>query len=179
MKKDPSQLLAIRYAHAFINLFIEHLSRADITAIEHAGTALTNNPRLLFFFKISVIPDATKRELVGKWLRDQRVPTVVDDLLELLIAHKRLSLLGIIFLDIASLYKDQKGIMEVTVTTSHAVTGAQQQALQHFCAATLPEKKLEYSYVYDPRLLVGMSMQTKTVRYERSLRKLLQEICPN
>lgn len=179
MRKDPSRILARRYAHAFLNVFYEKLSRQDIVTIESVGNVLNNNPRILFFFKLSVIPDDTKRELVAQWLHEHTVPVAINHLTELLIVHKRLSLLGLVFSDLAALYKQRKGIMEVTVSTSHAVTQEQQKALEQFCALQLPEKKLEYTYVHDPCLLVGVALQSETVRWERSLRKLLQEIRPN
>lgn len=94
----------------------------------------------------------------------------------LLIEHKRLALLGLVLQEIVSLYKDKKGIEEITVTSSHALSTEQQQIIEKYSTEQFPGKKLEYIYKQDPRLLVGMLLLSKHKRWERSLNKLLHEI---
>lgn len=176
MKKDPSLILSKRYATAFLNVFINELSREDIAVIEHVSNFLHNNPRILFFLKISVIPDNKKREIVTQWLKEENVPLIINTLVELLISEKRLSLLGAVLSEIAVLYKERNNIMELTVRSSHALSKYQQEKIEQFCAHKVAQKKLEYTYVRDPLLQIGVAVESNTIRWERSLRKLLQEI---
>lgn len=176
MRKDPSLIISKKYAQAFLDLFIDQLSRDDIAIVERISIFLNDHQRILFFFKISVISDEKKRSLVSQWLTHEKAPQPLFTLIDLLINHKRLSLVGYVLQFIVALYKERKGIMGLVVTTSHYVSAEEKKVVQNFAAHQLPEKKLEYSYTIDPTLLLGIVLQSDTVRWETSLRKLLQEI---
>jgi F0F1-type ATP synthase delta subunit len=176
MLTDVTGIIAKKYAAAFVHIYQDALSRADVIAIKNAGDVLQSNSRVLFFFKISVIPEQMKQELILNWLYQHQVPSDIHTLVDLLLHDKRLSLLGQVLQGISLLWKQNKGIMPVVVRTSHPVSPEQKMVIECYCKTLIKNKTLEYSYKQDPRLQVGICVQSSSLRWEKSLRSLLHDI---
>ena len=88
--------------------------------------------------------------------------------LQVLVTDKTIGLLSSIIHYIKEEYKERHNLIDVTITSSHELSGAQKEELE----GVVKEKingTLSFTYVTDKRLISGIKIRTHTYYWEESL----------
>lgn len=167
------QLLAKRYATAFLNVFFKELSAEAIEHLQALATFMKNHSEGLFYVKLSCIKQSIKQEVLFKLFEKFDLADEPYRRLLALLAHdRRLFLLPLIIEHILILYKERAGILDATIASSHPLEHAYQQKLEQLIKETL-HKTIHYHYTISPALIAGVRLTTNSLLWEYSVRQQL------
>ncbi|HZW61698.1 MAG TPA: ATP synthase F1 subunit delta [Candidatus Babeliales bacterium] len=173
--QDTQEIVARRYAKAFINVFGNTMTIDELHAIKAFEQFVNEHKRLLVFFMLSQIDDATKQQQLDAMLDSFKLKKLFHPLSQLLLKSKRVFLLPRILKQIAVLYKQAKKIIECTITSSHELNAQALSTIQNFLA-----RKTGCAIIYtnrvDKNLIAGLRLQGDTVLWEYSIRKQLRQV---
>lgn len=173
---DQRAVLIKKYAIAFINWCGEKISRADYIHIDQCAHDFKKNRWALFFLKMPLLSDETKKELLEKYLRDEyQLPDCCFDIINLLIDHKRGELLPLVFAQAAALYRKKHRIMPFYIASSAPLHEKQKTQLVNFLAQQTGCDIIE-KYTIDPALIAGIKMQSETFLWEYSIDKKIKQV---
>ena len=171
-----SNILARKYATAFVNVFADSLSLADIEKINNALALLATLQNLSFFLQLPYIDDALKKRSLAKLLTNQSaLPASFEKLIDLLIAHKRSFLIYPIMRNIHELIMEQKGVSLFTISSSHELDNQQREDIKEFLARK-SGRIIMGKYTLNKKLIAGLRLQSNTLLWEHSLRKYLNNL---
>lgn len=119
------------------------------------------------------VPAREKRELIALAVKPGE-SKLVDGLLDLLLAERRIALLP----EIARLLKDAaleaRGVEAVSVRSAQPLAAAARQSLEKLLSVHL-KKKVAAAYHVDPSLIGGVYVETRGEALDASLRGRLEE----
>lgn len=164
-----------KYAVAYLHVFGDDFTQADMVQCRRAAEFLKAHRRALFLLKVPLISLEIKKEGLKDFVKKFELPHSMMALVNLLLEHKRAFLLANILLAIIDIYKETNHIHLVTVSSSIALDAQQQKAIEQFLGAQVSGTLL-YSYDVDKKLIAGIRLQSDTVLWERSINKRLREI---
>ena len=170
-----SIILARRYARAYLELFFDTIPVASYKAFERAADLFVKKPRLGFLLDLGVIDRDLKIKEVDRIAQLCGLPTSCEKLVVLVVDHKRGSLLGEIFAQIADLYKHRAKIDDCYVTSSISLSDKEKKEVESgFEQQTGVTLNFEYSV--DPSLIAGMRCQTTALLWEDSVDQRLRRL---
>lgn len=100
----------------------------------------------------------------------------VVNLTKILLSHHHFALLEDVSKRFVDLYQDRQGIQSVTITTAVAVDDDQKKRLEDAFQKQSGAKKVEASYRVLPDLLAGVSMQSKSILIDGSLKTKIAKL---
>ena len=167
------QVLAGRYAAAFLNLYSDTLTLDDYYAIQDARNFLNDNRNLLTYFKLPRMSEE-KKEALQKIFEAFNVPSSLHKLAHLLLGHQRLFLLKEVFDALLVSFRERKHIMVFKITSSHTLQKVQLDNIKNFL-----EKKtgntILYNEVLDKKLIAGIRVLSNNYLWEYSIAQQLRE----
>ena len=175
MKRNMQTALAKKYAKAFLNVFMDALSWDDIQVINKAQQFLVKNKRITYMLKMPVIDKMIKRQGLAIVCARFALPASIEQLIDLLLEHKRSFLFGTVLRSIVKLYKQRARIMVCIMSSSHELSADEQKSAQQFLARQTGYDII-YEYTIDKALIAGMRLQSDTIRWEHSIAKQLHDM---
>jgi|GEM_PF-744751 len=173
---DQQAVLIKKYAMAFLNWCGDTISRADYEHIDQFARDFKRNRWALFFLKMPLLSNGTKKQLLEKHLRDEyQLPDCCFDIMNLLIDHKRGELLPLVFARAAALYRKKHRIMPFMIASSAPLHEQQKTQLVKFLAQQTDCDIIE-KYTIDPALIAGIKMQSETFLWEYSIDKKIKQV---
>jgi F-type H+-transporting ATPase subunit delta len=170
--KDAQNILACRYAQAFINVFLDKLSPEDINAIDCTARYLAEHARIIFLLTVPALDDSKKKQAIEQLCAQFNVSEQVKKFMFVLIDHKRAVLLALALRCIVVLYKKEKNILTFSITTAQEVDKNELSVMQQFLARQTGSD-IVYTHKVDPTLIAGVRMQSNFYVWEHSVKKHL------
>ncbi|MDP3889117.1 MAG: ATP synthase F1 subunit delta [bacterium] len=165
-------LLAQKYARAFITVFGDQLTLEKVDKLYNAAEFLAANQRIIFFMKLAMIDDKIKKQSLDFLCKRFNLDDTVKKLMLLLLKHKRLSLLEYVLRTVSKVYKNQAGIELFTLISSHELSEHDKQVLKQFLEQQTGHT-IMYNYKIDKQLIAGIRMQSDQHLWEYSIAKQL------
>jgi len=175
MKQDVSVELARRYAKAFTNVFFSQLSLPDVEHIFQAADYLASRRRTRFFLRLPAIDISIKKQVLDLVCKRFSLPLPVEQIIDLLLMHKRPYLLHQVLFHIAELYYDRQNILTFTITSSHPLAPESIEVIQNFLARKTGCTIL-YTHKVDKKLIAGIRLKSEVFVWEYSIHKHLRRV---
>ncbi|MCX5922718.1 MAG: ATP synthase F1 subunit delta [Candidatus Dependentiae bacterium] len=172
MIKAAEYTVSKRYATAFLNVFGDSISYADMQNVCAASEFFYQHKNLLFFLTWPVIDTGLKVRALNEALQKFSLGKPFDRLIDLLATHKRTYLIHATLKALCALYKQRNRIMDVAITSSNTLREQDLKALQEFLV-NITGQSIIYTYKIDKNLIAGIRLQSDTVLWEYSIRKHL------
>lgn len=170
--KNVHDILARKYAQAFLNCFGEEINRDQFKALCDLEFFFRSNKKILYFLSLSNIDLSIKKSLMHTLFDQFGVAQHCDRLVNTLLSGKRGQLLHAVLKKIIVLYKQQKGIVSFLITSPYSLSSAQIAVIQQFLAHT-SGFDIIYEYAVDKSLIAGIRMQSEILLWEYSIGKQL------
>jgi ATP synthase F1 delta subunit len=168
MKMKTEEIVAKKYAAAFLMVFGQELRVDCIAKITNAAEFLTENRRILFFLRLSAIENEIKKRDLDHMCERFDLPKSIRIVIHLLVDHKRGFLLLLVLNAICFLYKERLNIEAFTFTSAPALEEEECRILQEFIARQTG-RDIIYTYKVDKTLIAGIRLQSDTHLWEHSI----------
>lgn len=169
------KVLARRYAIAYVNTFDQQLDKDNIAFIKQAIPFFKRHAKALYFLTLPNITVEHKVAAMTKIIHKLHLPTSLNQLLEVLIGHKRTSLWCVILDVTVSYYYEKHNIVDVVVESFPELCDSDKQLVEQSCASLIKQDML-YSYQLCPELIAGLRMTTDNLMWEYSIAKKLRMV---
>lgn len=165
---------AIRYAKAVLRLAEEQNSAEQVNAdMKHIAKTIADNAELLQMLRSAVIKTELKKSILKEIFPD--INSISSEVFNVLIANKRLSILG----DVASKYNDlydkAKGREKATVTTAVPISSELELKVLSK-VKELTNKAVELENIVDESILGGFILRIGDKQYNASISDQLNKL---
>ena len=130
---NNEQIVARKYAKAFLNLYIKEISLEHYNAIKNIENFFRNHKTVLFFLSIPTISATEKEKNLYELLKKFDL-TLLKPLIKLLVTQKRIFLIDDVLTQILLLYKEIKNIMLFNIMSPHQLDKSDIKAIEEFLA---------------------------------------------
>lgn len=176
MSDRNNRVIARRYAQAYYNLFGHEITVAYFQAIQKAEQFIHEHKNIISWLKVPAMPDDIKLSaLVHLLIKEHAGPESLKNLVQILIQDNRSFLIDVVLQEIADIYQERSGLHFFTVSTSHALSAEQSDAIEKFLQSKKTGAVLKQQLV-DKDLIAGIRMQSNLELWEYSVRKDLRAI---
>jgi len=173
---EAESILARRYAHAFLSLWNTSYSAENIMALKHALDYFNTHRPLCSLLKVPLITPDKKQEALSDLLIHQfQLPSLFNELIALLVQHKRAFLLPAVLHALYHLYQERAGVMMVTIASSFPLNEMQKSRLQAYMERVIGLQLL-YTYTIDSQSIAGIRVYSDTILWEYSIAKQLRAL---
>lgn len=172
---DNKKILSLKYAKAFVNLYIENISQESFDNIKKLENFFDTHKKAIYFLSVPNIKKETKSKLLNEIFERFKLSDLLLPLVKVLAQQKRLFLIDIILKDIRLLYKEQKNIMTFKVLSSHQINSQDLDIIEKFLEHKTG-KKIIYYYNMDKSLIAGIKLQSSTLLWEYSIFKQCENL---
>jgi ATP synthase F1 delta subunit len=170
-----AQILARRYALAYLYSFEKELSFDLIDSLEKAKVFFCQHQKALYFLSLPTITKDTKMRIMHHLFAQFKLPVSIGKLMELIIVHKRTSLWREILQYIVNLYQQQHKLMTVCIESSPKLNDDELEIVKQFLARKTGNDII-YKYRVNPDLIAGIKAQSDTILWESSIAKNIRAI---
>jgi len=167
---NNKNIIAQKYAKAFLNLYEDQVSIQDLNGIRKLEFFFQNHKKVIYFLSIPNILPETKEKLLGELFKEFNLDVLLKPLIHLLSGSKRLFLIDDILKHIKLLYKEQKNIMAFNISSSHEISNQDLEIIKNFLAYKT-RKTILSRYNIDKNLVAGIRLQSNTLLWEYSILK--------
>lgn len=168
-------LLAKKYACAFLNLYQTQLSNWYFENLASLGVFLKNNRWLYVYLSIPTVDYAVKQKVIHRVSESLQFCSHTSILINTLLNHNRIELLGTVIEQIQIENRKRKNIEICMIKTSHRLDDEQKNKVIDFVKKIIPSH-ITVQFVQDPSLIVGLKIQTDQHRWERSVARQLRDM---
>ena len=165
---------AIRYAKAVMDLAKEkQLGKAINDDMKSIANAVESSKELRDMLHSPVVPTATKKSALLAVFKDLNKLSV--NLIDTLIANKRISILGDVAEKYNDLFDDEQGIQVAKVTSAVSLTD-ELKKLVLVKVKELTGKDAEINNVIDENILGGFILRVGDLQYDASIANKLSKL---
>jgi ATP synthase F1 delta subunit len=168
-------ILAKKYAVAFLNLTIDSISQDDYYNLKTAAEYCKKNYTFFFLLNTPTIPITTKKTTLVTLLQQLNIPQSLQSLVELILKHQRVFLLPAIFEQLVRVYEQRKKIVPFTFYSSHTLDKNQCEILRTFLTKKT-NCHITYKQSQSKKLIAGIRMQSDFFLWEYSVAKQLRAL---
>jgi F-type H+-transporting ATPase subunit delta len=172
---NNAEIIAKKYAQAFLNIFIDDISMEDFHNFCDASHFFSRNKQLLFFLAWPAVHNNVKVQAMHQAFERFKLGKPFTRLIDILSLHKRTYLVLDVLKQLCSLYKERKGIMLFTVAGSHKLANDDLEIIKQFLA-NVTGRDIIYNYAIDKNLIAGIRMQSDTFLWEYSINRQLAQL---
>ncbi len=166
------EILARRYAKAFLNVYGDQITQDGYHAIVLALRFLKENREIITYFKFPRMHEE-KKQAIQKLVKMFALPERFISLTNLLCKQQRLYLLVVVLKVLLELYRKEKGIMEFSIKSSHELSELQVKEIQQFLSIKTG-KIIFYHYALDKQLIAGIRLMSHSLLWEQSIAQQLR-----
>jgi F-type H+-transporting ATPase subunit delta len=170
-----SNIIAKRYAIAFLNLYFDQISKGDIAFMLELEAFLKRNKMFYVYLRIPTIPESIKKKALLKILQEFRVKQAVENLIFLLLEDGRIEILDIVLCQVVQCYREKRGIQSFKIITSHNLSENEKEKVMLF-VEHLAKNEVITKFLVDEKLIAGFRIQSKNFLWERSVSKQLRDV---
>jgi len=169
------EIIARKYAQAFINLFSDTLNLKipeDIDKIKKFMSYLYDHRQSLFYADLKLLDKLKRQEILHELIDKFELKSEFKKLIDLLVLQQRVFLLHDILGFIVKLYLNKTNVMPFTLFSSHNISMTQEKKLIKFLESK-SNKKVIIKFELDPKLIVGLKAISTELEWEHSIRQKL------
>lgn len=166
-------ILAKKYARAFIALYADQLTWNELEKIKKFNIYLKEHKETLFYAQLSALDNHMVEKTFKTLLSDFELIYATNNLVALLIQHKRLFLVSNILDYIIKLMKERLNIMEFVIESAAELDNGQRDYIINFLSRST-KKTIVYTTKINRCLIAGVRAYSDTVGWEFSVRKQLE-----
>jgi len=168
-------ILAKKYAIAFLNVYKSELSIGDIERLEILESFLKSNRFFYISLRIPTIPRKTKNYALDKIVENYQFKPPVAILMKNLLENDRIDMLHKVINHIRHEYAKREHLEFFTIKTSHELTTNEKKVIvkliQNLTTATI-----RTDFIVDENLIVGIRIESPVFLWERSIKKELEKV---
>lgn len=168
-------IIAYKYAKAFLNVFFSSISREDIDRLPKIRLMFSKEPGLMLFLKLSSIPSEQRSKYLQQFLEKNNLKGIWHDLVRALMKHKRIQLFCRILFYIEKFYFEKIGLIKWSVLSSLDLDNKEKDIIKNFLEIK-SRKKAECIYSIEPTLIAGLKMQSHQYLWENSIQERIREL---
>jgi ATP synthase F1 delta subunit len=172
---DNIEILARRYAQAFMNTFSENLPPRLIEKLKELERYLQNNKSALFYFTIPFLKAEIKKEVLETICDKFELKNFLLPLITLLVKDNRFVLFEKIIYFLRELYKNLLNIIEWYVTSYPLLTEQELHEIEKFIESKT-QKKAYFEYAEDKALIAGIRVKSDYFLWEHSIQQMLRAL---
>lgn len=173
-KMQTEQLIQV-YVQAFLNLYYDTLKTANKDVLERAHFFFKTKKSLYFLLESPLLNDSYKLANLKKVRIDLSLPESFDNLIKLLIAHKKTSLLQNFFLILDQELQKRNNQISFVVFFAGHITQLDKDTIQLFLEQATG-KYIMCEYRNDPDLIAGIRLQSSQFLLDDSIKGRLGKI---
>lgn len=168
-------ILARRYAQAFLQVFSEKITKKDLDSFKQAGAFLKQRPHGMFLMELSLIPEDVKHRSLDELCQKFNLPQGCKKLCFLLIKSQRFSLLADVFSHIVAFKEQELAMTHFKVTSSSELSDTQKKQIIGFLDKRV-HGSIDCDYQVDTSLVAGIRLQSASLLWEKSVKKRLRAL---
>ena len=166
--------LSRRYARAFLNVFYPLPAQAPIESYQKLLSFFHSHPGIIGLIANCPCPQPCYNQLEDFLINKFGLTNIEKKLFHRLLLDHKISLLSSIIAHMIDIEHDRRGELVCTIELSHDVSVAtKEKAVAALEAMT--QLKIIPKIVIKPSLICGIRMYSKTITYERSINKSLND----
>lgn len=167
---------AVRYAKALKQFAQDKNNLEAIYAdVKLIHSTIVENKDLRLMLRSPLIKSSKKKEVLNL-IFDSKVDGLTVQFIQLVISHKRESILELICVDFISQYNELKNIAKVSVTTPKKLTDALRNQLIEKIIKDYNLSQVELDEVVDESIIGGMILRIGDEQLDASVRRQLNDI---
>lgn len=170
-----AQMLARRYAFAYLNIFHAQLSMNVADALCEGANFFSERKKALFFIQLGCLEKSVVYDRLVNACFKLGIPSSFNSLIALLLEHKRAFLLKLIFDELCKEVHKRKNELICEVAIAGYMSESDTSVMTDFFAKKTG-KKLICSYKEDPSLIAGIRIQSEQFLWESSIRGRLRHV---
>ena len=168
-------LIAKKYAVAFLDLFFDQLSDSYIDKIIELENFLKKNQLFYIYLRIPSLPYSVKQKALDKLVYAFDLGESGKRLIFLLLDQRRIEILDKILNKIVVLYRLRKKIELFKVLSSHDLSKTEKEKVLKFIK-NVANGQVIANFFVDEKLITGLRVQSNAFLWERSVAKQLRDV---
>ncbi len=174
-----AQRIASRYAKSLLDFAVEQNSVQEILGDMNTFKAMAENRDLQLLLKSPIVNAVTKQKVFTALFGDKLSKTT-NSFFEIILRKGRESYLGSIADSFIALYKQSRGISDVTLTTATPLSEEVLARIKgELLKSTATDKEVEIKTEVDPAILGGYIIEIGDRLYDDSVAHKLEELKKN
>lgn len=169
------ELLATRYAKAFIHVYESQLTPERFEALHNAVVWYDANRSQFFYLHLASMSSEAKQHILLEFLKRFGLEAVARPLVVLLGSHNRLSLLFHVLRQIVAVFYAEHNVVDVAFMTAQALSDEQIASMKKFLEKSTG-KQIRPTVMIKPELIAGVRLQSETFLWEYSVAQQLRAI---
>lgn len=170
-----TEQLVYVYVQAFLNLYYHTLQRVDKDVLEKAHFFFKTKKSFYFLLESPLLDDSYKLATLKQVRINLSLPESFDNLVKLLITHKKTSVLQNFFLILDQEIQKRNNQISFVVSFAGQITAQQKNAIQLFLEQATG-KYIMCEYRNDPDLIAGIRLQSRQFLLDDSIKGRLAKI---
>lgn len=168
------KIIARKYAIAWLRLYYE-----QITPLQFDALQLLQQELQTYREKISLVMLVHRRAPEERFafllavVARHGLDTLLKSLIKLLLQEKRIHLFEQVVITLCQKYRELSGIMNFCATSAHQLSAEQQEQVRQMLER-ITGKHISMTALVDPTLIAGLRLQSDTLLWEYSVRKLVR-----
>ncbi len=167
--------LAMKYAKACLSVYGSTLTLDEVEQLRALGEYLFAHRDSLVYVQLSSLDSDAMRKKLESILTHKGTDGMLESLINLLIEHKRVSLLPHILKALYAFYLQQQGIMKFIIESPLTLSHNEISTLKSFLEKQTGEKII-YETKKNTDLIAGLKVYSDTRGFEQSIRKNLRAL---
>ena len=151
--------LAERYARAFLQVYGHTLNEQSLDRLNDIIDYVEQHKSMLSLLQLAVFSAETKHEMVVHMSEQLSLSIEYQQLMELLVKHKRIHILSTVLQQVASLYERKQGITSFRVITVAPLSSDDIAQVKTFLYRH-HHQQVRLSPVQDETLVAGIRLQS-------------------
>ncbi|MFC1894653.1 ATP synthase F1 subunit delta [Candidatus Dependentiae bacterium] len=168
-------LIAKKYALAFLNNFFGQLSDEDIDKLIYLQNFLKKNKLFYVYLRIPSLSGDIKQKAIDRLIKSFDLGEPSLRLIVLLLKEGRIEILDKVLSKIVMLYRFRKKIKLFNVASSHELSLNQQEKVIKFLK-NMANGRVIAKFIVDKKLISGLRIQSDNFLWERSIAKQLRDV---
>ncbi len=170
-----ANVVAKKYAIAFLNLYIDDLTDQELSKISELDTFLKQNKQFYVYLGIPGVSYLIKQKAVNRVAQELGLCKPLKKLIFILLDHGRIEILDKVLKQIETCYRVFKNIRLFLVTTSHKLIDIEKDKIIEFIRHVTKSKVIA-KFMVDEKLICGFRIHSNRFLWERSIQKQLRDV---
>ncbi len=170
---DVQNILAKKYAKAFVNLFSNHINDDIAERIRVLASYLYEHRRALMYVQITKLDGDATRKKFDTLFTSLGVDHIFVSLIDMLLVDRRIFLLPRIMNFIYLFYLEKHSIMDFTIESPIDLEDTELMVIKNFLEEQTG-KHIRCRLIRNANLIAGIRVYSDTLYFEHSIRKYLR-----
>jgi ATP synthase F1 delta subunit len=172
---EKKELLALRYAQAFLNVNCKEYNFRDFFVIQNGAEFFKNYKKACFYMRLSLLDKKVKEEALHLLCYKLNLPEYYKKLFSLLIEQNRVFLLPLIFRHLVQEYQKRALYMPTIITSTLPLEEDEKQKLLRFLS-NITHTIILPTYIVDQNLIAGIRVMSGSYLFENSIAGKLRHV---